>query len=144
MDQAPIEMKTPAFCRRGICRPSGTALRENQARLSFQRISVPRGGPHSLQWESVKTEIQPGNVPQSGFESSIGTNIWLLAGFTATEWASVPVGKFSIPSFVPASMMPKTGDAAVAAGLVKKSRAPRCLHTRTDSAAAFADEGYSE
>src|SRR5580658_2586729 len=74
---------------------------------------------------SVNTETQPGSVPQRGFGSSIGTNIWLLTVLTVTECASVPVGKFSIHSFVSASMTPSTGDAVVAVELVKKSRAPR-------------------
>src|ERR1700722_9933952 len=76
-------------------------------------------------WASVKTEMQPGSVPHSGFGFSIGTNMWLLTGLTPTTWALVPVGKFSIHLFVSASMTPSTGEAVVAVGLVKKSRAPR-------------------
>jgi hypothetical protein len=73
----------------------------------------------SLRWASVKIETHPGSVPQSGFGFSIGTNTWLLTGFAVTEWASFPVGKFSIHSLVSASITPSTGEAVVAVGLVK-------------------------
>jgi hypothetical protein len=105
----------------------GAMARSHGSRLLFAPTELKHATPpylnflyhRSPRWAPVNTETHPGRVPQSGFGLSIGTNIWLLTGLTVTEWASVPVGKFSIHSFVSASITPSTGDGAVAVGLVK-------------------------